>query len=98
GSVGGGVPPVGVAVSLLVFRPVVAQFALLPVEGPGVPTTDEEPSGVVPPNGLTGQPPTLPIGCPKKPMTVGALFWPKKTGFQSSLPVVGSAYFLRRKR
>src|SRR5208337_348193 len=39
-----------------------------------------------------------PIGCPKKPMAVGALFWPYRTGFQSSLPVVGSAYFLRRKR
>src|ERR1035438_8121975 len=39
-----------------------------------------------------------PRGCPKKPMDIGALFWPNRTGFQSSLPVVGSAYFLRRKR
>src|SRR5271157_889904 len=39
-----------------------------------------------------------PSGCPKKPMAVGALFWPYRTGFQSSLPVVGSLYFLRRKR
>jgi hypothetical protein len=29
-------------------------------------------------------------GTPKKPMAVGALFWPNLIGFQSSLPVVGS--------
>jgi len=38
------------------------------------------------------------IGCPKKPITVGALFWPNWIAFHSSLPVVGSTYFLRRKR
>ena len=37
-------------------------------------------------------------GWPKKPMAVGVLFWPKRMGFQSSLPVMGSMYFLRRKR
>jgi len=37
-------------------------------------------------------------GCPKKPIAVGVLFWPYRTGFQSSLPVMGSMYFLRRKR
>ena len=29
-------------------------------------------------------------GWPKKPIAVGALFWPYRTGFQSSLPVMGS--------
>lgn len=37
-------------------------------------------------------------GWPKKPIAVGALFCPKRMGFQSSLPVMGSMYFLRRKR
>ena len=37
-------------------------------------------------------------GWPKKPIAVGVLFWPYRTGFQSSLPVTGSMYFLRRKR
>jgi hypothetical protein len=37
-------------------------------------------------------------GCPKNPMAVGHLFWPNRIGFQSSLPVVGSTYFLRKKR
>ena len=37
-------------------------------------------------------------GWPKKPIAVGVLFWPYRTGFQSSLPVMGSMYFLRRKR
>ena len=36
-------------------------------------------------------------GWPKKPIAVGVLFWPNRTGFQSSLPVMGSMYFLRRK-
>src|SRR5271157_361522 len=39
----------------------------------------------------------FPIGWPKKP-SVGVLFWPKRMIFHSSLPVVGSIYFLRRKR
>src|SRR5271166_6577195 len=39
-----------------------------------------------------------PSGIPKKPMAVGALFSPNLIGFQSSLPVVRSVYFLRRKR
>jgi hypothetical protein len=38
------------------------------------------------------------IAFPKNPMAVGALFWPSIIGFQSSLPVNGSTYFLRRKR
>lgn len=109
GSVGG-VPLGLVEVSLLVFRPVGPQFVLLLVEELDVPPMVEEldvppmllldklPCDVVVPNGLAGQPPTPPIACPKKPMTVGALFWPNRTGFQSSLPVVGSAYFLRIKR
>ncbi|MGD1064394.1 MAG: hypothetical protein ABR860_14130 [Terracidiphilus sp.] len=37
-------------------------------------------------------------GWPKKPMATGVLFWPKRTGFQSALLVMGSTYFLRRKR
>src|ERR1035441_4640400 len=37
-----------------------------------------------------------PIGTPKKP-SVGVLFWPKRMIFHSSLPVVGSMYFLRSK-
>src|ERR1035437_1940787 len=109
GSVGG-VPPVVDEVSLLVFRPVGPQFVLLlvveldvppMVEGlvvPPMPPLHKVPCEVFPPKGLAGQPPVPPIGCPKKPMTVGALFWPYRTGFQSSLPVVGSVYFLRRKR
>src|SRR5581483_5447386 len=42
----------------------------------------------------------LPVarGCPKNPMAIGTLFCPKRTGFQSSLPVIGSIYRLRRKR
>ena len=35
-------------------------------------------------------------GCPKKPIAVGVLFCPKAMAFHSSLPVVGSMYFLRR--
>ena len=31
-------------------------------------------------------------------MASGVLFWPNMMGFQSSLPVMGSMYFLRRKR
>src|ERR1039457_6144763 len=72
GFVGGG-PPVGVAVSLLGFRPMTGQFGLLPVEGLGalpMPPLDKPPCDVVVPNGLTGQPPTPPIGRPKKPMAV----------------------------
>ena len=37
-------------------------------------------------------------GCPKNPIAVGALFWPNRMGLHSSFPVVGSMYFLRRKR
>src|SRR5208337_44742 len=37
-------------------------------------------------------------GWPKKPKATGALFWPKRTGFQSTLLVMGSTYLLRRKR
>src|SRR5579863_7146582 len=55
------------------------------------------PCGPVP---ASGEPPmpTPPSGWPKKPMARGALFCPNMTGFQSSLPVMGSMYFLRRKR
>lgn len=47
--------------------------------------------------------PMMPIvepasGTPKNPNAVGALFWPKWIGRQSSLPVMGSLYLLRRKR
>lgn len=53
---------------------------------------------------LRPKPPPMPpmvepmIGCPKNPIAVGALFWPRWMGFQSSLPVIGSVYLLRRKR
>ena len=105
GSVGG--VPAAAVVSLLVFRPVGPQFVLLLVEELDVPPMVEEldvppmllldklPCDVVAPNGLGWQPPVPPRGCPKMPMTVGALFWPSRTGFHSYLPVVGSAYFLR---
>lgn len=36
-------------------------------------------------------------GWPKKP-SVCVLFWPRWISFQSSLPVIGSRYLLRRKR
>jgi len=42
--------------------------------------------------------PTPSSGSPKKPMAVGALFCPRRIGFQSSFPVIGSAYRFRRKR
>src|ERR1035438_7582529 len=38
-----------------------------------------------------------PMGWPKKPID-WVLFWPMRMIFHSSLPVVGSMYFLRRKR
>src|SRR6185437_814529 len=54
------------------------------------------PPGPVPsigPHPLVG-----PRGSPKNPMAMGALFWQYRIGFQSSLPVVGSMYLLRRNR
>ena len=59
---------------------------------------DEAPATPFPP--LGPMPATVePVsGCPKKPIAVGALFWPNRTGFQSSTPVIGSVYLLRRKR
>src|ERR1700722_13862470 len=67
---------------------------------PGLKAPD--PIGVPTPPGPTparGPPmPRPPSGWPKKPIARGALFWPIMMGFQSSLPVIGSMYFLRRKR
>lgn len=58
----------------------------------------EEPPTPFPPLGPVPASVEPAIGCPKKPIAVGVLFCPKRTGFQSSLPVVGSIYRLRRKR
>ena len=56
----------------------------------------EEPSA--PPAGFTpARPgPARPSGFPKKPRASGALFCPNRMGFQSSLPVIGSVYRLRK--
>ena len=53
------------------------------------------PLGPMPPAIIPPDPPVS--GWPKKPR-VCVLACPHRTGFQSSLPVVGSMYFLRRKR
>src|SRR4051812_48244398 len=42
--------------------------------------------------------PAAPSGCPKNPIASGVFCCPNMMGFQSSLPVMGSTYFLRRKR
>ncbi len=49
---------------------------------------------------LVPMPPIIELvrGFPKNPYTVGNLFWPMRMGLHSFLPVVGSMYFLRRKR
>src|SRR5579872_2129093 len=63
------------------------------------PPAVEAPAIPLPPEGPTpARVAALPArGWPKNPITVGVLFWPNMTGFQSSLPVIGSVYFLRRK-
>src|ERR1035438_3515180 len=62
----------------------------------GVPALTEEPNAL--PAGVApARPgPARPSGCPKKPMAIGALFCPNRMGFQSSLPVIGSVYRLRK--
>src|SRR5580692_2196356 len=66
--------------------------------GPGV-----FPGGVAPAMPLgpipANAPQPVPLsGWPKKPIAIGVLFWQNMIGFQSSFPVIGSMYFLRRKR
>src|SRR5580698_2305348 len=64
-----------------------------PTPAPFIPGTPLPPLGPMPPIELP-----VASGCPKNPMAMGTLFWPNMIGFQSSLPVIGSIYFLRRKR
>ncbi len=76
GSVGV-VPPVEFGMPLLAVSPVAAQFEVLLDEVLSVAPKDEVDEKVVealPPNGFGAQPPVPPSGCPKKPITVGALF------------------------
>src|SRR5579863_4104926 len=95
-------PPVGLPVEAadpepavpleLPKRPVPALELWLPL----LPVPELMP--VFPPAGPMPAPLATASGWPKKPMAWGVLFWPKRTGFHSALPVVGSIYFLRRKR